>query len=184
MTDKPDQKHGTSGNYRRGCRCDPCRDAYAKHRRDDRAKWRAMRGPVPAVHVSADESPGRKIKFGEVRERKVTSVYGSPALSVIMVGVLRVTPGDTVEITYGADEIVIRRAGETKREVVRGLYHGRPAMAQPGTVIGSSGGRNAIKFKNWWTYNGPTWAGHDNLTESQAIAWCLDGVLPTDGGEG
>jgi hypothetical protein len=110
MTDKAEQTHGTSGNYRRGCRCDQCRDAYAKHRRDDRAKWRAMRGPVSTVHIPADESPGRKIKFGEVRDRKVTSVYGSPALSVIMVGVLRLAPGDMAEITYGADEIIIRRA--------------------------------------------------------------------------
>ena len=47
--------------------------------------------------------------------KNVNNNNGTPAIPQVSVALLGVKPGDTVEITYGADEIVIRRAGETAK---------------------------------------------------------------------
>ena len=56
-----------------------------------------------------------KPRPGDVLPKNVKSNNGTPAIPQVSVAVLGSKPGDTVEITYGADEIVIRRAGETAK---------------------------------------------------------------------
>ena len=97
--------HGSRSTYDRlGCRCDLCTAASTASKRLQRERYRSQRGIKAAV---ADR--GRKITLGEVRERDVAGGYGAPIVSGIVVHTLGVAHGDTVEITYGADEIVIRR---------------------------------------------------------------------------
>lgn len=50
-----------------------------------------------------------KPKPGDTLPKSVFSNNGTPVVPRVSVALLGVTPGDTVEITYGADEIVIRR---------------------------------------------------------------------------
>lgn len=189
-------EHGTKSGYNKGgCRCNECRAAVAAWKRERRASAKKEKAPKPpgvVVDFSARNAPGRKIRDGEVGERKVSNIGGSPALAAVVLSVLGSKPGDTVEITYGADEIVIRRAGEEKREVVRdydpGVVKGDDSMSQPGHPLHTTRGRNACRFSDGWSaFDGgfyPKGIPRRALTEAQAIAWCLDGVLPTDGGEG
>lgn len=66
------------------------------------------------------------------------------------------------------------------REVVRGTYEGRPAIAQPGHKPGGECGRTAIGWEDGWsTYIDGNLVECQCLTEPEAIAWVLDGVLPT-----
>jgi hypothetical protein len=106
-------EHGTKSGYNKGgCRCNECRAAVAAWKRERRASVRKDRPPTPSgvvVDFSRRNAPGRKIGDGEVGTRKVSNIGGSPALTAVMVSVLGSKPGDSVEITYGADEIVIRR---------------------------------------------------------------------------
>lgn len=76
----------------------------------------------------------------------------------------------------------LQAAGEAKpvREVVRGTYDGRHAIAQPGHKPGGECGRTAIGWEDGWsTYIDGNLVECQCLTEAQAIAWVLDGVLPT-----
>ena len=128
---------------------------------------------------------GWKISAGDLSLRPVKEVKGYPVINAVMLATLGLKPGDTVEITYGADEIVIRRAGETKREVVT-VGRGWNADGEQTMYHPSGRGRAAaLRGAGWWLYSPSRLATvRSGCTESQAIAWCLDGVLPTDGGEG
>lgn len=106
-------EHGTKSGYNKGgCRCSECRAAVAARMRERRARIKKEREPTPpgvVVDFSLRNGPGRKIGVGEVSTRKVSNIGGCPALTAVMISVLGVKHGDNVEITYGADEIVIRR---------------------------------------------------------------------------
>lgn len=71
------------------------------------------------------------------------------------------------------------RDAKPAREVVRTTYCSADAMCQPAVPPWS--GRHAIRCHDdpstWLLYsdNGPA---RRSATEAQAIAWCLDGVLP------
>lgn len=67
------------------------------------------------------------------------------------------------------------------REVVRGTYHGSPAMCEPGKDPTKDEGRSALSFGRlgWSAYlDDEAMVGATGLTETEAIAWVLDGVLP------
>jgi hypothetical protein len=105
-------EHGTKSGYSKGgCRCSECRAAVAAYKRDLRARVKKEPKHTPdGVIVDFTARKPRKIGAGEVSARKVSSISGCAILTGVAVGVLGAKPGDTVEITYGADEIVIRRA--------------------------------------------------------------------------
>jgi hypothetical protein len=110
-------KHGTVYGYVRGkCRCIDCTTVA-------RSYWREVKRreyvPKPKAQVefqprvsfeSPEDRSTLKISPGEMRSRIVSDVGGSAVVASLVVHTLGVALGDTVEITYGADEIVIRRA--------------------------------------------------------------------------
>jgi len=116
-------EHGTKSGYNKGgCRCSECRAAVAAWKREQRAskkKERIAAPPGVVVDFSKRNAAGRKIGAGEVGSRKVSNIGGSPALTGVIVSVLGAKPGDMVEITYGADEIVIRRSSQNMQRAVR-----------------------------------------------------------------
>ena len=64
-------------------------------------------------------------------------------------------------------------------EVVKGWYAGSyPAMAQPGEDPASGTGRASVLYPEGWHAYSDRNPMAFYLTESQAIAWCLKGVLP------
>ena len=64
-------------------------------------------------------------------------------------------------------------------EVVRGYYGGCHAMAQPGHGVDSDTARTAHMLRGVWIlYDADGPAPCPVTTEAQAIAWCLNGVLP------
>ena len=69
---------------------------------------------------------------------------------------------------------------EEEPQVVRGSYgmSFREAMAQPGGDPSKEPGRCATRFQDGWAAYLDGCSKTYNLTESQAIAWCLKGVLP------
>jgi hypothetical protein len=86
-----------------------------REKRASKKKERIATPPGVVVDFSKRNAAGRKIGAGEVGNRKVSNIGGSPALTGVIMSVLGVKPGDMVEITYGADEIVIRRATLTPK---------------------------------------------------------------------
>ena len=83
--------------------------------------------------------------------------------------------------TQNAHLRALQAAQEAKpvREVVRGTY-GKHHMKMLSDGVS---GRHAIKWHpvnaGWVPYDGDSGELHDGLTEPEAIAWVLDGVLPT-----
>ena len=88
--------------------------------------------------------------------------------------------------TQNAHLRALQAATEAKpvREVVRGKYgvFFHNAMWQAGCSIEAEDGRCAVNWSNqpntWMPYDRKSNALHDGLTEPEAIAWVLDGVLP------
>ncbi len=97
--------HGSRSTYdRQGCRCELCTAASTSAKRLQRERYRASHEIEPS-----QSKKWKKIQSGEVQVRKTADKFGAPVIAVT-VHTLSVCGGDTVEITYGADEIVIRRA--------------------------------------------------------------------------
>jgi hypothetical protein len=75
---------------------------------------------------------------------------------------------------------LVERDQESKSKVVRGSYGTsfREAMSEPGGDPSKEPGRCATRFTDGWAaYRDGASVGY-NLTESQAIDWCLTGTLP------
>ena len=104
-------KHGTRGGYQRGCRCEGCAAANRDYRRRHSAGLIPERIPaVPVVKVFSDiRAAGQRIGVGEKRVRKVSEIGGTPCLGGVPVSLIGAEAGDTVEVEYQVDCIIIRK---------------------------------------------------------------------------
>lgn len=103
-------KHGTRYGYQEGCRCSECVEANAIYIRRRRAGEIPKREPkIPVVKVFSGKTLSTKIVVGEKRQRMVSMMDGSPMLAGLMLGAIGVTGGDTVEVEYFVDHVVVRK---------------------------------------------------------------------------
>lgn len=102
------RNHGKRSTYTQGCRCALCTAAerdYAKAKAVRRAS-RLTGSAVPPEFAAKHPGP---IKAGEVRERIVTTIGGSPSIANIATQAIGAFAGDVVVVEYFEHSILIRR---------------------------------------------------------------------------
>ena len=138
----------------------------------------------PTVHsrgIGASETLNIRLTAAQAAWLRSTANREAISIASVVRGMIdaeRVEDEDPAVVEAAFQRFMVRIATEPDGEVTRQ----GDSMAEPGHPISTMTARNAMLTDEGWTLfvggQYPPGGSRRGLTEAQAIAWCLKGVLP------